>query len=164
MDAGQESSAGGTISYSMPGQIISDQKPLISIRIQGNDTTTMSKNRSEFDLPEAITEWGWKFHHLGIPTEKKMPGERYLPRFRFYVSGYPTSPFGVEWMRFEEDSPISQLIRTVPHLAFVVEDLDHELAHRGLTLLSSPNSPSEGIRVAMVELNGAPIELIEYEH
>ena len=121
------------------------------------------KHRSENELSEAIEEWGWKYHHLGIPTQKKMPGERYLPQFKFFVSGLSTSPFGIEWMRFEKNSPVDKLIQTVPHLAFEVEDLDHELANRGLTVIAEPNSPSDGIRVAMVVHDGAPIELIEYE-
>ena len=77
--------------------------------------------REDSELPEAISEWGWQFHHLGIPTVKKMPGETYLPQFKFYVSGFRSSPFGVEWMRFEEDSPVSVLIQQVPHLAFEVQ-------------------------------------------
>ena len=121
------------------------------------------KNRSEKELPEAVEHWGWKFHHLGIPTKKKMPGERYLSKLKFHISGFNTSPFGIEWMRFEPDSPISELIQTIPHLAFEVNDLDFELAERGLKVLSEPESPSDGIRVAMVEHNGAPIELLEYE-
>jgi hypothetical protein len=121
------------------------------------------KHRTEKEPPEAIEAWGWKYHHLGIPTKKKMPDERYLPGLNFYVSGFNTSPFGVEWMRFEGDSPISELIQRVPHLAFEVEDLDHELANRDLLVIAEPSSPSPGIRVAMVEHNGAPIELIEYE-
>ena len=121
------------------------------------------KHRLENELPLAIKEWGWKYHHLGIPTQKKMPGERYLPQFKFYVSGFSTSPFGIEWMRFEKNSPVDKLIQTVPHLAFEVEDMDHELANRGLTVIAEPNSPSDGIRVAMVVHDGAPIELIEYE-
>jgi hypothetical protein len=123
----------------------------------------MLNYRSENELPEAIEEWGWKYHHLGIPTNRKMPDERYLPHLRFYVSGFSTSPFGIEWMRFEEDSPINKLIQTVPHLAFMVEDLEHELAIRDLKLIAEPSSPSSGIRVAMFEHNGAPIELIEFE-
>ena len=123
----------------------------------------MMKYRSENEFPIAIEEWGWKYHHLGIPTEKKMPGEIYLPQFRFYVSGFSTSPFGIEWMRFEKDSPVDKLIQTVPHLAFVVTDLDYELANRDLLVIAEPNSPSDGIRVAMVKHNGAPIELMEYE-
>jgi len=88
--------------------------------------------RQEYELPSCIESWGWKYHHLGIPTEKKMPNERYLPQFKFYVSGFSTSPFGIEWMRFEPDSPLDKLIQTIPHIAFEVKDLDYELANRDL--------------------------------
>ncbi|MEM6378509.1 MAG: hypothetical protein AAF705_09855 [Bacteroidota bacterium] len=123
----------------------------------------MKELRLEHELPESIDDWGWKYHHLGIPTDKKMPNERYIPQFKFYISGFDTSPFGIEWMRFEPDSPFDELIKTVPHLAFEVDDLDFELAHRGLNVIVPPNPPSEGIRVAMVEHNGAPIELMEFQ-
>lgn len=119
--------------------------------------------RKEHELPEATEKWGWKYHHLGIPTQQKIPNEKYLPQFKFYVSGFPESPFGVEWMRFENNSPIHPLIQTVPHLAFEVKDLDFELATRGLKIITKPNRPAKGIRVAMIEYNGAPIELIEFK-
>ncbi len=118
--------------------------------------------RKENDLPEAIIKWGWKFHHVGIPTMTKMPNEKYLSQFKFYVSGFDTSPFGIEWMRFESDSPIDKLIQTVPHLAFEVNDIDEEISVHKLKVITEPNSPADGIRVAMIEHNGAPIELIEF--
>ncbi len=123
----------------------------------------MKKFRKEHELPEATAEWGWKYHHLGIPTKKIMPDERYLPQFKFFVSGFSSSPFGIEWMRFESDSQIDKLIQDVPHLAFVVNDLDFELANRNLNVITYPNAPMEGLRVAMIEHNGAPIELMEFE-
>jgi hypothetical protein len=119
--------------------------------------------RQDHELPEATQKWGWKYHHLGVPTTVKMPNEKYLPQFKFYVSGFYSSPFGVEWMRFEDDSPIHPLIQKVPHLAFVVDDLDVELKKHNFNILTPPNSPSEGLRVAMIEHNGAPIELMEFE-
>ncbi|MEZ4997782.1 MAG: hypothetical protein R2758_10075 [Bacteroidales bacterium] len=122
----------------------------------------MNKTRKESDLPEAIAEWGWEYHHLGIPTKNKMPDEIYLPQFKFYVSGFPASPYGIEWMRFEDDSPMCDLIKTVPHVAFVVRDLDHELSVRNFRILTPPTPPSEGVRVAMIEHNGAPVELMEF--
>jgi hypothetical protein len=123
----------------------------------------MAKIRQNHELPESIENWGWKYHHLGIPTKKKLPDEVYLPQFKLYVSGFNTSPFGIEWMRYEKDSPISQLIRTVPHIAFEVDNLDFELANHNLQVITEPNSPGEGIRVAMIIHDGAPIELIEFE-
>jgi len=123
----------------------------------------MNNERREHEQPESVEKWGWKYHHLGIPTDRVMPDEYYLPQFKLYVSGSGTSPFGIEWMRYEKDSPIDQLIQTVPHLAFEVDDIDYELVSNHLKVLTAPNSPGEGIRVAMIEHNGAPIELIEFK-
>jgi hypothetical protein len=123
----------------------------------------MNSIRQDHELPESIEKWGWKFHHLGIPTTNKMENETYLDQYKFYVSGFKTSPFGIEWMRFEENSPIDILIQSIPHIAFEVSDLDYELTYRYFKVLTPPNSPSEGVRVAMIEHNGAPIELIEFD-
>jgi len=124
----------------------------------------MHKQRLENEEPESIEKWGWKYHHLGIPTDKIMPGEKYLPQFRFFVSGFTDSPFGIEWMRFEKECMFDKLIQTVPHLAFEVEDLDNEISMHRLKVITEPNSPSEDLRVAMIEHNGAPIELMEFKN
>jgi hypothetical protein len=123
----------------------------------------MKNLRRDHDPPLSVSDWGWKYHHIGIPTDSKMTGEIYLPQFKFYVSGFSTSPFGIEWMRFEKDSPVNDLIKTVPHIAFEVNDLDYELSIRELNVITEPNSPADGIRVAMIEHNGAPVELIEFK-
>jgi len=100
-----------------------------------------------------------KYHHLGIPTQEEREGETYLEAFKMYVSGYENSPYGVEWMRFEPDCPLPELVKTVPHIAFEVDDLDEEL--KGQEILIEPNSPSEGILVAFIVHNGAPIEFLQ---
>lgn len=102
-----------------------------------------------------------RYHHLGIPTEIARPGERYLEQFRMYVSGYEDSPFGIEWMRFEESSPLPELVKTVPHVAFEVDDLARAL--EGHQLLIAPNSPSEGVTVAFIVHDGAPVELLQID-
>jgi hypothetical protein len=100
-----------------------------------------------------------KYHHLGIPSRVKREGERYLEAFKMYVSGYENSPYGVEWMRFEADSPLPELVKTVPHVAFEVDNLSEEL--EGQEILIEPNSPSEGILVAFIVHNDAPIEFLQ---
>ena len=120
------------------------------------------KERQEKDLPIAIEKWGWKYHHLGIPAKGKLTDAVYLPHLKFSVKGFETSPFGIEWMEFDEDCPLNELIKTVPHIAFVVDDLDFELKTKGFNILSQPSSPMESVRVAMIEHNGAPIELMEF--
>ena len=88
------------------------------------------------------------------------PNEKYLKEYKFYVSGFETSEYGIEWMRFEKDSPISKLIQTVPHIAFQVDDLN--AAVEGKQLIGEISSPSNGVRVAMIVENGAPVEFIEF--
>ena len=125
---------------------------------QADDPQT--KIREDHEPPPALAENGWRYHHLGIPTNSRHPGEVYLEQFKFYVSGFSSSPYGIEWMRFEPDSPVHELIKTVPHVAFEVDDLDAAIV--GKQLLAPPSSPSEGVRAAMFIHNGAPVELIEF--
>ena len=102
-----------------------------------------------------------RYHHLGIPTPHARPGERYLPEFGMHVSGYESSPFRIEWMRFDADSPLPDLVQQVPHVAFEVDDL--EAALDGREVLIEPNRPSPGVLVAFVVDNGAPVELMQID-
>jgi len=97
---------------------------------------------------------------MGIPTTIPRPDEIHLPDLKIHVSGFDTSPYGIEWMRFDPGCPISELVRTVPHIAFEVDDLDAAIA--GETLLCEVASPSDGVRAAMILDNGAPVELLEF--
>jgi len=123
----------------------------------------MNKIRLDHELPECFTSWGWKYHHIGIPTKEKKENEKYLSQYKFYVSGFDSNPFGIEWMRFEQDCKLHELIQTVPHIAFEVKDIDWELKNRGFNVIGPPGSPGDGVRSAMIEYNGAPVELIEFE-
>lgn len=116
--------------------------------------------RQDHEPPHAIARWGWRYHHTGIPTTEARPGERHLAQFKLFVSGFPDSAYGVEWMRFEADSPLPEIVRTVPHVAFEVDDLDAAL--EGKHVLCAPGVPSSGVRAAMILDNGCPIELIEF--
>ncbi len=116
--------------------------------------------RKDNEPPFAISKNGMRFHHLGIPTSEVKPNEIYIEQYKFFVSGFKSSEFGVEWMRFESDSPVSEIIQKIPHLAFEVDDLDEAIKRK--TLIGEISSPSEGVRVAMIVENGAPIELIEF--
>jgi hypothetical protein len=116
--------------------------------------------RKAHDQPAATSVRGWRYHHIGIPTAVPRPGEYYLEQFKMYVSAFETSPCGIQWMRFEPDSPVHALIKSVPHIAFEVDDL--QAAIEGKEILTAPNSPSEGVTVVMILDSGAPVELLEF--
>jgi len=103
----------------------------------------------------------FRYHHIGIPTDQPRDGEVYLEKYKMWVVGFESNPFGVEWLRFDVDSPIPDLVKKVPHVAFVVDDLHEAIA--GRDVLIEPNSPSEGVTVAFIVDNGAPVEFLEYE-
>jgi hypothetical protein len=126
----------------------------------GKTDSPSPRLREDHELPPVTARDGWRYHHLGIPTKTLRPGEKHLPQFGMFVSGFENSPYGIEWMRFEDSSPLPELIRTVPHLAFVVDDL--EAALEGREILFGVGSPSEGVRTAMIVADGAPIELMEF--
>ena len=104
---------------------------------------------------------GLKYHHIGIPSTEVRQNEYFLEPFGMHVVGHEHSDFGVEWLRFEPDSPLPELVRTVAHVAFEVDDLDSALL--GKEILIPPNSPSPGVRVAFIVENGAPIEFLELD-
>ncbi len=116
--------------------------------------------RQDHEPPPAIARLGWRYHHTGIPTNVPRAGERYLEQFGMFVSGFATSPFGIEWMRFEPNSPLPAPVKSLPHVAFEVDDLDAAL--EGRDVLCPPGSPSGGVRAAMIVDDGALIELIEF--
>ena len=101
-----------------------------------------------------------RYHHLGIPSDIVRNEEKYLEKHKMYVSGYGESPYKIEWMRFEPESPLPELVKTVAHVAFEVDDIASEI--KGKEILIEPNSPSQGVTVAFIVDNGAPVELIQF--
>jgi hypothetical protein len=101
-----------------------------------------------------------KYHHIGIPTDVEQPGEIYLERYRLFCTDHERNPFGIQWMRYEPGCTLPDVVKRVPHVAFEVDDLDAALA--GHQVLIPPNSPSEGVMVAFVLVDGAPVEFLQF--
>ena len=120
----------------------------------------MSNSRKFHEPPQALGQ-GFRYHHIGIPTKAPRPGEHYLPGFKLWASGFDISHYGVEWLRFEADSLVPELVQSVPHIAFAVDDLEAAIA--GKQVIFPPFTPYAGVRAAMIVENGAPVEMLEFE-
>jgi hypothetical protein len=103
----------------------------------------------------------YKYHHIGIPTTQKVPGMVHHKHLKIWATDHESNPYGIQWMLYERDCEQPELIRTVTHVAFEVDDLTKALA--GKKIITPPNSPSPGVMVAMIEEAGAPVELLQYE-
>lgn len=100
----------------------------------------------------------YQFHHTGIPTEEVREGETYAASMKMYTSDNPGN-FRIQWHRFEEGSPMHPLIRTLPHVAFKVDNL--EAAIEGAEVILGPYEPLDDFRVAIINDGGVPVELIQ---
>lgn len=101
-----------------------------------------------------------KFNHLGIPTQQRLEGGTDLPELKMTVTDHTSNPYGIQMQRYWKDAPYPELVKTVPHIAFEVEDLEAEIEDKKVII--EPNSPTEGLTVAFIEVNGVPVELMEY--
>src|SRR5262249_36069447 len=102
------------------------------------------------------------FDHIGIPTQERFAGEIPVPHLKITVSDHQNNPFGIQWQRYWDDAPYPDLVKTVPHVAFEVDDLARALEDQHVII--EPNSASGGVLVAFVEVNGAPVELMQIDH
>jgi hypothetical protein len=123
-----------------------------------NASRAVAAVRLDHEPPSVIAAEGWRYHHIGIPTRVPQPDEVHVPHLKIHVAGFESSPYGIQWMRYDADAPYPEIIKTVPHVAFEVDDLAAAL--EGKEILTPPNSPSEGVTVAMILDHGAPVELI----
>lgn len=101
------------------------------------------------------------FHHIGLPTEDPQADETYVEETRVWVTDPADHPCRVEYLRYEEDSPVTGPLRRKPHVAYRVDDLAAAL--EGRELLLEPFTPMPGLSVAFFEEDGVVIEYMQFE-
>lgn len=102
-----------------------------------------------------------EFHHIGIPSAATHPDEIYLEGVKLYITDASKSEHRIEWLRFEPGCPMPDLLRQVAHVAFTVDNLEQSLA--GRKVIVPPFAPFDGLRVAFIEDQGAPVEFLEFK-
>lgn len=102
-----------------------------------------------------------KYHHIGIPTTIPREGEIYIPHLKIHATDHESNPYGIQWMRYDPDCNLPEIVKTVPHVAFEVENLEEAIA--GKEIIIQPNSPSDGVLVAFILENDAPVEFLQFK-
>ncbi|HEX2045741.1 MAG TPA: hypothetical protein VHF23_08955 [Gaiellaceae bacterium] len=100
-----------------------------------------------------------EFDHIGVPAREKRDGMRYLESKRLWLTSPADHPFRVEWLWYEEGSPEAEVVRTIPHVAYRVPRLEEALT--GHSVVAEPFDVFGEVRVAFVEVGGAPVEFVE---
>lgn len=100
-----------------------------------------------------------QFDHIGVPAASKRDGMRYLESKRLWLTSPADHAFRVEWLWYEPESAEAELVRTVPHVAYRVASLEEALdGHR---VVAEPFDVFGEVRVAFVDVDGAPVEFVQ---
>lgn len=103
-----------------------------------------------------------KINHFGVPTTIKQENESYAEPMKLYLTDFNASPNKIEFLRFEEGSPMPELLQKVPHIAYEVPCLKE--AMEGKEILLEPFPVGEELMVAFIIEEGIPIELMEFKN
>ena len=104
-----------------------------------------------------------QYDHLGIPTARKHEGEVWIKQSRVWVTDAHKNPYGIEWLRYEADSPVTGPLREQPHLSFRVNSKE-EIGRlsRGMKVLIEPFDAGFCVAGFYEPEEGAIIEFIWY--
>lgn len=100
-----------------------------------------------------------QFHHVGVPSKEKHAGEQYLAPAKVYITDPEKHPYRFEFLRFEKDTPLPKDLRSGPHVAYKVDDLDAAL--EGEQVVIPPFEPMPTLRVAFIRKDGVLVEVMQ---
>lgn len=100
----------------------------------------------------------YEFHHFGIPLQDGKEEGVFSEKTGMYTVDNP-GKFRIQWHRFTDNSPLHPLLKTVPHVAFKVDNLDEAI--RGEEIILGPYEPIDDYFVAVINDSGVPVELIQ---
>ncbi len=100
------------------------------------------------------------FHHIGLPTDDRQPNETYVADTKVWVTDPADHPYRVEFLRFEDDSPVTGPLRDMPHIAYRVDEIEPLL--EGEEIIYEPFEPMPGLVVAFIKKHGAVVEFMKF--
>lgn len=100
----------------------------------------------------------YRYDHFGVPVKEKQKGMIYFPEYRVWCSEYEKDPLRIEWIYFEKESEMHPLIQTIPHVCFLVDDIQKAVHEKKLLLKPTLY---QGYWMAFIEEKGVPIEFMQ---
>lgn len=99
--------------------------------------------------------------HIGVPTAKERPGEKYKDALKVYLSGPDDNDFHFEYFRYVEGSPMPELVQKSIHVAMKVDNLAAALADCDQVLVEPMRGTGRTLAFGMKD--GVVLEFIEYD-
>lgn len=105
-----------------------------------------------------------RFDHMGIVTTEKQAKESWVEATRVWVTNPREHAYNIEFLRFEPDTPVTGPLRTEPHVAYRVDDLEAAIEGKEVVLEPFDASGTGFARVAFVNVGGALVEFMQYRN
>ncbi len=98
------------------------------------------------------------FNHVGIVTTDKKEGAVLNEGLGVWLTDYNKSPNRIEFLRFEPNTCLPELVRKNGHIAYTVPDMQAEL--EGKKVIFGPAVCDEHLTIAFIEEEGIAIEIM----
>ena len=103
-----------------------------------------------------------EFRNVGGPTKKEKEESVYYEGIKTHIVPTETKEFGIEYLRFEKDTPLPQELQTLVHVAYKVDDMDEQL--KANRVVVEPRMADENTRIAFIMKDGILMELLEVKY
>ncbi|SKC85691.1 hypothetical protein SAMN02194393_04421 [Maledivibacter halophilus] len=97
--------------------------------------------------------------HVGVPIKNKQPNEIYLKNLKVYVTDPEDHELKFEYLRYEKDTPLPEIMQNNPHVAYKVDSIE-EMA-KGAKIIVEPFDADKNIKIAFIVKDGVVFELME---
>ena len=104
-----------------------------------------------------------KYDHIGIPTQENKENAVYIEDMKLAVTPYAEHKYRIEWVKFDNDTPMPKILTEKAHIAFRVDDIEEAMKDvKAEDILVPITQAGENMRVAFIVDDGAPVEFLEY--
>lgn len=100
-----------------------------------------------------------KFMHVGVPTKEIQEGEAYAEGLKVHITDPTEHDFMFEYLRYEEGTPLPEVMQNNPHIAFMVDDMQPYLDQ--YEVIVEPFAVNESLSVAFIIRDGVIFELMQ---
>jgi hypothetical protein len=102
------------------------------------------------------------FHHVGLTAYEPQPGEDLVAPSKCWVTDPNDHPMRIEYLRYAEESPVSQAFQASPHIAYAVDELEPHLDGKEIIIPPFDVDEPPFARVAFTLEDGIFIEYMKF--
>jgi hypothetical protein len=113
-------------------------------------------------MPDS-TEPRKQFHHVGLRALDEQPSEFHVPPSKCWVTNPNHHPQQIEYLRYADDSPISEEFKDAIHIAYEVDDLEPHLEGKEIILEPFDVGDPPFATVAFTMEHGLFIEYMKFK-